>query len=82
MDKYDLPEQKYDMFYLMNVKVSSDSQFSRALQMNVTTKIAQYNLQKFVQRLGLVKKCIQSIIACNQRQNIVSKCDTQTPKLA
>ena len=54
--------------------------YVQELLMNIAIKSALNDWEKFVQGFGFGQRCVKSIIECDQRQTIVSECDTQTLK--
>ena len=64
------------------VNESSDSRCSRTLPMNtVTIESPIVVVREICARIGLGRRCVGSMVEYDQRQTIVSKCDTQTLKL-
>ena len=65
-------------FHVIRVKVSSKSWCSRTLPMNVAIESAHCVVREICAKIGLGRRCVESMVEYNQRQSIVSKYDTQT----
>ena len=61
-------------FYVIHVIVSSDSQCSRTLPMNVAIESARCGERNSCK--NWLPKCVESMVEYDQRQSIVSMCDT------
>ena len=74
-------ESKNITFHVIRVKVSSNFQCSRTLPMNVAIESAHCVVREICARIGLGRRCVESMVEYDKRQSIVSKCDTQTLEL-
>ena len=63
-------------FHVIHVKVSSDSRCSRTLPMNAAIESAHCGRGEICARIGLGRRDVESMAEYDQRQSIVSKCDT------
>ena len=69
------------IFHMIHVKVSSDSRCSRTLPMNVAIESAHCGCERNLCKIGHGRRYVESMVEHDQRQSIVSKCDTQTLEL-
>ena len=72
-------ETKNVTFHVIRVKLSSKSRCSRTLPMNVAIEVHIVVVSEIRARIGFGRRCVESMVEYDQRQRIVSKCDTQTP---
>ena len=49
--------------------------------MDVAIKSAHHDCERNIYKDWFGQRCVEGIVKCGQKQSIVSKCDTQIPKL-
>ena len=69
-------ETKKIIFHMICMKVISDARCSRTLSMNVAIESALCGCERNLCRIELGLKCVESMLEYDQRQIIVSECDT------
>ena len=74
-------ETKNITFHVKHVKVNSNSRCSRTLPINVAIKSAHCSCERNRESNGFGRRCVESMVEYDQRQSIISMCDTQTLEL-